>query len=331
MRIPSFRILKTNASERVAASENIKRVTLVYGGIVAALSVLMLLVDYVLDLQIARTGGLSNMELGTILSAVQSVLPIVQSFVVLCLELGFLAAMLRVSRRQYISENTLKLGFDRFWVLLRWTLIQSGIFMALGLAAFWISLNLYMITPLSRPVMEIIAPLAADAAITPEAILTDTALMDQLTVAMLPMFLLFGVVYLAGLIPISYSMRMVNYILIDKPAMGAMAAFLQSRRMMKGNCLRLFRLDVSLWWWYLALIGVSFAGYADVLLTAAGISLPISPEAAYFGSYALFLILQLVLTVFLRTRVEVVYAQVYDALKPREKDTGVVLGNIFQM
>ncbi len=330
MTIPSFRILKSNAAQRVAAAENAGRVVLIYSSIVTALAALLTVVNYVLDLQIAQTGGLSNMGLRTILSTIQSFLPIVESFVVLCLEVGYLAAMLRVSRKQYISEKTLKLGFDRFWTLLRCTLIRSCIFMLVGMASFWIAMQVYMITPLSRPAMEILTPMVSDPGFTVEA-LQEEALLNQMIPAMMPMFLLFGALYICICIPLTYSFRMVNYVIIDKPAIGAMTALMESRKMMRGSRMRLFRLDLSLWWWYALSLGLVLIGYGDLLLSYAGISLPISPEVSYFLFYALFLIGQMAVACLLRNRVEVVYAQVYDALKPREKENGVVLGNIFQM
>lgn len=330
MTIPSFKILKSNATQRLAACENAGRVVLVYSGIITILAALVTVIGYVLDLQIAKTGGLSNMGLRSVLSTFQSVIPMVQSMVAMCLEVGYLAAMLRISRRQYTSANTLKLGFDRFWVLLRSLIFRGGIFTMLSFASFWIAIQVYMITPLSKPAMELLSPVVSDPGFTMEA-LQDEVLTGELMAAMLPMFLIFVVLYAVVSIPVSYSMRMTNYVIIDKPSMGAMMAIRESRNMMRGSRMRLFKLDVSLWWWYLLSAGTAVLAYGDVLLSTAGITLPWSETVSYFLFYALFLAAQFVSCYFLRNRVEVVYAQVYDALKPREKETGVVLGNIFQM
>lgn len=330
MRIPSFKILKSNASQRVAAAENSGKIVLVYAGIITILSALVTIVNYTLNLQIAQTGGLSNMGLRSILSTIQSVLPMVQNLIVMCLGLGYMAAMVRISRQQYASEKTLKLGFDRFWVMLRYALIQSGIYMMVAMAAFWLSMSIYLITPLSSPVIELVAPYAADPDLA-MTLLQDEVLSGQVVSAMLPLFLIFGVLYTVLLIPISYSLRMVRYVIIDKPAMGAMAAIRESRMMMKGSRMRLFRLDLSLWWWYAISVLSTILCYGDVLLAEFGIILPLPETVSYFLFFGLFLAVQFIACYFLRNWVEVVYAQAYNALKPREKDTGVVLGNIFQM
>ena len=144
----------------------------------------------------------------------------------------------------------------------------------------------------------------------------DDATYARLMQSMIPCFVICGIVMLALGGPIFYSFRMTDYVIIDKPAMGALAALRESKKMMRGNRLQLLKLDISLWWYYLATAVASVVCYGDVLLPMLGIQLPVS-----FG-----------IIFFLRNRVEVTYALAYDAVKPEEKqDGGVVLGNIFQM
>ena len=330
MTIPSFKILKSRSAERLAAADNQKKIVLIYAGIITILAALVTIINYTLKLQISQLGGLSNMGLRSILSTVQSVLPMVQSIVVMCLELGYIAAMLRIAREQYASEQTLKLGFDRFWVMLRYTLIQGGIYSLAGLAAFWISMQIYLITPLSGSLMAMVTPEMADPNILME-MLQDPVFSSQIFRTMLPMLAIFGIAYALLFIPISYSLRMAQYIIIDKPGQGAMSAIRESRKMMNGSRMRLFKLDLSLWWWYAISIGSMLLCYGDMLLPMIGIPLPFSADVAYFVFYALFLAAQFAACFCLRNYVEVIYAQVYNALKPREKEPGVVLGNIFQM
>lgn len=330
MTIPSFKILKFNAGERLAAAQNEKKIVLVYAGIVTVLAALVTIINYTLKLQISQLGGLSNMGLRSMLSTVQSVLPMVQSLVVMCLELGYVAAMVRIAREQYASEQTLKLGFERFGVLIRYTLIQGAIYALAGVAAFWVSMQIYLITPLSNALMEIVTPEMADPDVIME-MLQDPVFSQQATSGMIPLLLMFAAVYTILFVPISYSLRMAKYVIIDKPGRGAMFAVRESRKMMKGSRMRLFKLDLSMWWWYAISIASMALCYGDALLPMAGVTLPFSEDVAYFVFYALFLAAQFAACWFLRNRVEVVYAQVYNALKPREKETGVVLGNIFQM
>ena len=330
MTIPSFKILKKNAAERVAAAENSKKIVLIYAGAVTVLALLVTVVNYALKLQISQLGGLSNMGLRSVLSTVQSVLPMLQSVVTLCLQLGYMSAMLRVARQQYASEQTLKLGFDRFWVLLRYVILESCLYTLAGLAAFWIAVQVYLLTPLSRSAMSMVTPEMADPNVIIE-LLQDPVFAGEITAAMLPLFVLFGILYTVLFVPINYSLRMGRYVLIDKPGQGAVFAMKESRNMMRGSRVRLFKLDVNLWWWYAISVISSLLCYGDVLLPMVGVKLPFSPDVSYFLFYGLFLVAQFLAAYFFGNYIQVVYAQVYNALKPREKDTSVVLGNIFQM
>ena len=330
MTIPSFKILKKNAAERVAAAENSKKIVLIYVGAVTVLALLVTVVNYVLKLQISQLGGLSNMGLRSVLSTVQSVLPMLQSVVTLCLQLGYTAAMLRIARQQYASEQTLKLGFDRFWVLLRYVLLESCLYTLAGLAAFWVAVQVYLLTPLSKSVMSMVTPEMVDPNVIIE-LLQDPVFASEITTAMLPLFVLFGILYAVLFVPINYSLRMGRYVLIDKPGQGAVFALKESRKMMRGSRVRLFKLDVSLWWWYAISLFSTVLCYGDMLLPMIGVELPFSADVGYFLFYGLFLAVQFLAAYFFGNYIQVVYAQVYNALKPREKDTGVVLGNIFQM
>lgn len=330
MTIPSFKILKKNAAERVAAAENSKKIVLIYVGAVTVLALLVTVINYALKLQISQLGGLSNMGLRSVLSTVQSVLPMLQSVVTLCLQLGYMAAMLRVARQQYASEQTLKLGFDRFWVLLRYVILESCLYTLVGLAAFWIAVQVYLLTPLSRSAMSMVTPEMADPNVIME-LLQDPVFAGEITSAMLPLFILFGILYAVLFVPINYSLRMGRYVLIDKPGQGAVFAMKESRNIMRGSRVRLFKLDMSLWWWYAISLFSTVLCYGDVLLPMIGVELPFSADVSYFLFYGLFLAAQFLAAYFFGNYIQVVYAQVYNALKPREKDTGVVLGNIFQM
>ena len=332
MDIRNTRTMKTFAAERLETSPQEKKIVLIYSGLTLGLALLTTVVRYVLGIQIDQMGGLSNLGTRTVFSTIQSMLPLVQSLVVLCLDLGYLAAMLRIARGQYSSPNTLRLGFDRFWTLLRCTLIQGFMYAGLSVASVYVAASIFVMTPWSRPFIDAMLPMMNQTTLLNPQVPINEATAMELVPSMIPMFLL--VILIAGIlmIPLSFWFRMVNYVIIDKPGMGAIAALRESRKMMRGNCLKLLKLDLSFFWYYAALAAVTAIGNADLWLPMFGVTLPMSADVAYFVFYAVFLVLQFGIYYFLRNRVEVSYALAYDAVKPEEpKDTGVVLGNIFQM
>ena len=71
--------------------------------------------------------------------------------------------------------------------------------------------------------------------------------------------------------------------------------------------------------------------YGDLILYLLDIPLPFSDTVGFFLFCLLSLAMQFSIFYFLRNRVETVYALAYESLRPEQKDTGVVLGNIFRM
>lgn len=320
------------ASQRLENAPQAKTVTLIFAAVVIGLSLVVVLLDYVLGLAIDQNGGLSHMSRRTVLSALQTMLPLVQSCVVMCIELGFGAAMLRIARGQYVSPQTLRLGFDRFWVLLRYTVLETLIFSGIAISTAYLGIMAFLLSPLSGSVMEILLPLVSDVTVLDGSVIIPEAVQSELLSAMTPAYVIVGILFCIAALPLKYRLRMCSYVIIDKPALGAMAAMRESRAMMRGNCVHLFRLDVQLWWFYAASAASMALWYGDQILPALGVALPFSKDASYYFFYGLYWVSQLLIFRFLLPRVEVAYALAYDAVRPREEpQSGVVLGNIFQM
>ena len=334
MTLPSSRQLREDAGRQLSKAREPQKIVLIYTGILLGVSAFSTVAQYLLGSGISQTGGLRNLGLRSMLSTVSNILPIAQYVILLCLGLGFAAAALRIARGQFASPMTLKAGFERFWPLLKCTLLQSLILLAVGFGSLYLAMAIYMFSPFSEGFFTIITPLLADESILSTGIpvldeATSLALMDQV----LPMFIIFGILFLALAIPVTYRYRLVNYLIIDRPGMGALAAMRTSSTMMKGNKRRFFRLDLSFWWYYALLSLASVVCYGDLVLAILGVSLPLSPTVSYFLFYALFLAADFGIYWFCLNRVEVTYALAYDALIPKQSNSsgGVVLGNIFDL
>ena len=334
MTLPSSRQLREDAGRQLSKAREPQKIVLIYTGILLGVSAFSTVAQYLLGSGISQTGGLRNLGLRSMLSTVSNILPIAQYIILLCLGLGFAAAALRIARGQFASPKTLKAGFERFWPLAKCTLLQGLILLAVGFGSFYLAMAIYMFSPFSEGFFTIITPLLADESILSTGIpvldeATSLALMDQ----MWPMFIIFGILFLALAIPVTYRYRLVNYLIIDRPGIGAFAALRTSNSLMKGNKRRFFRLDLSFWWYYVLLSLASVVCYGDLVLAMLGISLPMSSTVSYFLFYALFLAADFVIYWFFLNRVEVTYALAYDALIPKQSNPsgGVVLGNIFDL
>ena len=332
MDIQNTKEIKAAAGRRLTDAQQAKRVVVVYAAVTLGLSALVTLLGLALDGMMAQSTGLSGMGRRTVLSSAQTMLPWVVALITMCVELGYQAAMLRVARGQYTSPRTLRLGFDRFWVLLRYTLLEGLILFGIAFAGIYLATMLFMFTPFSEKAVDLVAPLMENVTLlNPEMVIDDT-LYAQLMQAMIPAFVLCAIVIGAVAIPVMYRLRMGRFVLIDKPGIGAMAALRESWKMMKGNCTKLLKLDVSLWWYYAGGILATLLCYGDVLLPMTGVNFPWSDTVSYYLFFVLYLAAQFAVYYFLRNPAETSYAIAYDSIRPKEPKTeGAVLGNIFQM
>lgn len=323
MSIPSAKYLKKKASNRLQSGNDPKKVVLVYAGIVALSSLVVTVVQDLLDSQISQTGGIQNIGTRSMLTTADTVLTIAQLLLVMCLTLGYTGSMLRIARGQYASPNSLKAGGERIWVLLRTRLLQMLIMTAAAFALCFLVVNVCLLTPLSNRMIAVMGTVSA------EELLSNGLALIALYSAMLPIML----IYLVALVPLlwyfSCTYRMVDYLLIDRPQLGAFGVLRESRRMMQGNMKMMLRVDLSFWWYYLLQALVSVLVYLNMVLAPFAIGLP--PEVLYWGTVVLYLAADFALRYFFSNKVAVTYALFYDSLCPKQEQSGAVLGNIFQM
>lgn len=326
-----IRKLKQDAAGAMRVARDPKKAVLAYAGFLSLIALLTTLADMYLSREIAGTGGLANMGIRSVLSTVQTVLPLVQTVLLLCLELGYLSAVMRFTRKQYADHTDLRTGFEHFGPLLRMTLLEGAIYVGLLFVSTYLGTQIFLMTPLSRPMVEALTPMLESSMLSSGNLVLDDATMLQFEAASGPLLVIIGIVFALLALPVSYRYRMANYCLLDKPREGALAAMRHSRRMMRGNVFKLLKLDLSFWWYYLLMVAASVVCYGDQILLLMGISLPIPAMAGSFLFYGIYLVAQCAIYYFFRNEVEVTYVMAYEAIRPVEQDSGVVLGNIFDM
>ena len=128
MKIPNHSDLKRTARQALDACAGQKQIAVFYTAVLVGFSLLLTAADFVLSEMIAGTGGLGNLGTQAILSTLQSMLPIVQSLVLLGWNTGYFMTVLKITRGQYayigpadggVKEgDTLTLG-DRAYLVRR--------------------------------------------------------------------------------------------------------------------------------------------------------------------------------------------------------------------
>ena len=326
MNIRQTKTLKLTARELLSRAPQLRQILLVYCGIVLASCLVTTGLGQGLGSLISRSGGLGNLGTRSMLSTFQTLLPIAHTLVLLVLDLGLLAAMLRISRGQFTSPQTLRTGLARFFPMLRLTLLQIPIYLALGIAAAYAGTMIFCLTPLFDPVVEAMMPILS-AGGEPEqvlnALMSDEAVLMRSLQALIPMYALVAALLLGLMIPVSYRLGMAKLVILEDPQAGAFRALSESFRMTRRNCMAFFKLDLSFWWFYLLNLLVSVLPLAESFL-------PLS-ESMDWLLYGAALLLQTLVYYFLRPRLEVRRCLIYNAIRPKPQSTGVAIGNIFQM
>lgn len=307
-----------------AAPRQSKKLVLIHAGVSAAVLLVLSLIDLLLQQQIASTSGLGGLGARTILSTAQTIVEYIGSVALPFWNMGYIFAVLAMSRREKAEPPVLLEGFRKFGPVLRLLLLQNALFLGLAILCFYPSLILFLISPLATPLSTVLEPLVTDASLIDTAALLEN---PEVLAAIVPLLILFCVIYLLLAIPMFYRFRMANFALADAPKSGAFAAFRSSSQMMRGNRWALFRLDLSFWWFYLLQAVSAVLCYGDVLLARLGIELPVSSDVSYFLFYALGLAAQTALYYWARNQVTVAYAKVYDALRqPTVQHSAPILG-----
>lgn len=310
------RALKQEAGQRLdSANYDPGKLILIHTGASALLMLVLMVSSQVLQGQISSTGGLSGMGLRSILTTLVSLVEIAGNLVLPFWTMGYLYAMLQIARGEYVAPASLLEGFRRFFPVLRLKALQYLLYLGVAIVCFYPAIFLFVLTPLSQPLMDILMSVTTADGMLDSAMLMEEGVMSALTDAAIPLIIFYLVVYAIVCLPLSYRFRMADYALLDDPKGRAWAAMRNSSRLMKGNCFSLLKLDLSFWWYYVLEVLLMVLCYGDQLLAALGVTLPISADTAYFVFYIAYLLAQLGIYYLVKNKVEVTYAVGYNVLR----------------
>ncbi len=312
MNLSDRRGLKAAAADALAQAPDHRKLVLLWAGIGAAIPLLASLISLLLDSGIAETGGLAGIGTRTFLTTVKSTLSLAVAVLTPFWSLGYTRLSLLLARRAPAAPKSLLFGFSRLGPALRLLLLEAVLYMGLAAICFSVGSTVLAVTPLANGAYEVLLPYMdtiAAGQLPPESV------MDAAAAAMLPAMLICTALTAAVLVPMTYRLRMADFVLMDDPRCGAFAALRTSSYLMHRRGFRLFRLDLSFWWFYLVQGLITVLCYGDVILQALGIPLPISSDAAYFLFYALSLAAQVAFFWAAKNPVGVTYALAYDSLR----------------
>lgn len=315
MTIHDRKDLKQTAASRLSeAGFDPRLLILIHTAVSVGASLLVTVINYILQQQINNTGGLSGIGLRSILATAQSALQLACVVLLPFWEIGMLYAAVRIARKRSAEPADLTAGFRRFGPVLRLNLLRSAVIFAVIMLSVNIGSSIFMMTPLSNPLYDTLLPILEAAANDP-AFTIDDATLSALFNTMLPLIPIMALTVLLLAVPVFYRLRMADYLIMEDKKTGALEAMLISWRMTKGRAFALFRLDLSFWWFYALQTAAVLLAYGDVIAGALGISLPISSDLAALVFYLLYGLAMLALNWRFGSYLQTTYAVAYDTLR----------------
>jgi len=308
--------LKSHAKEMLScASYPPRKLFGIHIAVSAGITLLISFLTYLLDQGIATTGGLDGIGTRSVLQTAQQLLETASSLALPFWQIGLVFVSLQLIRRQSAEPRSLLEGFRKLGPVLRMNILKTLILVGLALAGSYVSAFVLVLTPLSNGLVTLMDTIPETATEEELALLMeDPAFLEQMVQAMLPMMIAMFVIILALLIPFLYRLRMTDFVLMDNPTAGARAAIKTSWRMTKGNCLALFRLDLSFWWFYILELLLSVLYLMDMYLP-----LDINPNLYFWLCSVGYAVGQVVLYAWANAQIQTTYAAAYEALLEQER------------
>ncbi len=295
-----------SALERCPA--DYRKIVLLHSLAAIGASAVLSLVNWLLDQGIGGTGGLSGMGLRGTLTAIQSFLSLALMVVLPFWQIGLLNTSIRVVRGQDVSFSMLTRGFRRLGPVLRLNLIRVFLYFMIGIGCVNVSSVLSSFVPYSPALQEAILAVE-DLLLTDPMAAIEQIPAELLMEAMLPTLIISLLLYGGVLVWLTYRIRLADYILMDREPVGAMASLRISLMLTRGSRWDLFKLDVSLWWYYGAQLLLTVLAEGAMLLPLVNIQIP------FLVVDGLYILGSLALTWFAGAYVEAVYAKTYDILR----------------
>ena len=309
MNLNDHRTLKHAARDIIDNTPNQKKLVSLWLAVGILLPLFVSALEFFLSEQIEGTSGLSGMGLRSILSTVQTTLSFLRTILLPFWNLGYTAVILCFSRQQATDSRTLLEGFHRFGLILRTLVLRAFLCTAVAMVAMYAGIIVLSLSPMAESINTFIAQ--------NQEVFVSGVWDESMLIAMsdlYPVMVILWAVTLAALIPTLYRLRLTDFCVMDAPHRMAMLVIRRSRFLMRGNCLKLFRLDLSFWWFYLAQILLTALCYGDLILPLFGVTFPFSAETAFFVFYIISLLLQFALLYRFSNLVQTTYALFYNTL-----------------
>lgn len=291
-----------------------KKLALIHEGVGLGVTLLLTAVNFYIDQQMTDMGGLSAMGQQALWSTVQAMLQLAIMVFLPLWQISLVHMALKWVKGETAVPGDLLVGLRRFGPVLRLRLLEGVCLLILAMAVCNIGSILFLLTPFSDELLEVMKPVLEQMENPAQAELTITPeLTAQIMEKSMPLMVFCGLLCGVMFVLVFYRIRFADYGILS--GKGAVRSLIDSIRCTRKNALQVAKVDLYFWWFYLLQLLCAALRIGDVLLNELGVQLPISADSAYFLFYILGGLAQLALMWQYRARTETVYAAAYILLE----------------
>ena len=327
----NIRELRDRAAELAAQNqEPLRKLLLIYCGVIAVLTLGVPALDLFLSDQIGTTGGLAGMRLRTVLQTIREILNLVNQFFGYFWSAGFVVAMMAMVLGREPQTRDLTGGFRRFFRVLGHIAFEFLFVVTLMVAAVNLAAMLFSMSPQGGALVRELTAITSDPnLLTAEGMLNvDLIPMDLLAAITQPMLTITMVIFLPVYIWLSYGFRLSLYLLLDGTAPSAFQARFLSLRLMRGHKWSMLKLDLSWWYYYLLTVLIGVVGYLDLIMGLLGIPLPMDETVMFFATMAAYCVLITALCLWKKCQMDASYVLAFEAIaNPETEEAAPVESN----
>ena len=318
-------VLRSSGLKRRAASlltqtqPEYRKLVTVHGAVSFGVLLVISVIQLLLNLKMTNEAGLSGMSTSAVFTTAKTTLGVISGILLPFWELGVLYTSIRVTRHQEAEFNHLTRGLRRWGVVLRYYLLLMMLYFAVAMLLTNLLPILVYWIPIPQPLENAMQALDPAAMSDPMALM-EALPQDALMAYVLPIAIVFMVIFGGVLLWLSYRFRMSQYLLMDDPQIPALPSMLVSNQMTKGHKWSLCKLDLSFWWYYLLQLAVAAISFGPEILELIGISLPLSADVQFFLFQALYCATSVAVVWFFGAYVQTTYACAYDQLRNSQQE-----------
>lgn len=307
--------LKARARELLSATDYSHRsLVLLHTGGNLTVNLTLSILLYAIGSQMEGTGGLAGMQTRAIWSTLQTILFYAVPLILLLWQASYYRVAIGFARGERVQPNALLSGFRHPLSVLGCNAWPGLQYMARAILCTIAASIIISFTPFVEPIAQIVEQLPTELVDGQVIMVVNDEVTAQLVPYMTPILVVFALLFIPSALRLFCRYRLAMYLLMDGNVRSCLTALRMSRWKMFGRKLKLFRLDLSFWWYYL-LQGVALAVcYLQFWLPYLGITLPISGYTAGVAVYLLYALVQLGVDLAAKNYVTTTYALAYDAI-----------------